>query len=127
MTLLSTITMGGTATQSYNAGALTTGNYLFYVTESTVLVSSFTAAVGVTVNALPAAPVAAGTTICSGNAATLTATGNVSWYADAALSNMLSSANTFTTSLLICKHRLLCRSNRFECLYVKPYHRNGNS
>ena len=101
MTLLSTITMGGTATQSYNAGALVTGNYLFYVTENDGTCESPVAAVGVTVNALPAPPVAVGTTICSGNAAMLTATGNVSWYADAALSNMLSSANTFTTSLLI--------------------------
>ena len=101
MTLLSTITMGGTATQSYNAGALVTGNYLFYVTEDDGTCESPVAAVGVTVNALPAPPVAVGTTICSGNAAMLTATGNVSWYADAALSNMLSSANTFTTSLLI--------------------------
>jgi gliding motility-associated-like protein len=101
-TLQATVTMGGTPTQIYNAGTLSSSNYLFYVAESDGTCTSLTAAVGVTVNALPTAPVAAGTTICAGSTATLTATavGSANWYADAGLTNLIGTGSVYNTIAL---------------------------
>ncbi|MDC0231127.1 gliding motility-associated C-terminal domain-containing protein, partial [Aureispira] len=103
MALQSTVAMGGIPTQSFNAGALAAGNYLFYITEDDGTCESLTAAVGVTVNALPAAPIATGTTICSGSATTLSATasGTVNWYSDTGLTNLIGTGTIYTTGSII--------------------------
>ena len=57
----------------------------------------------ITVNAVPNAPTAAGTTICPGTSATLTATapgGNYEWYTAPSGGTLLASAASFTTPLL---------------------------
>jgi len=100
MTEVGRVTMAGNPNATFNAGTLAAGNYLYYASEDNGTCESTMAAIGVTVNALPAAPVVAGTTICAGTTATLTATGSVSWYSDGALTNMVSSNNSFTTMML---------------------------
>ncbi|MFN3916592.1 MAG: gliding motility-associated C-terminal domain-containing protein [Flavobacteriales bacterium] len=59
--------------------------------------------VSVTVNPIPAAPTAAGTTICSGNSIVLTATapgGNYQWFNAPTGGTLLGSGNTYTTPIL---------------------------
>jgi len=85
---------------TFNAGALAVGNYVYYVAEDNGTCSSVLTSISIAVNALPAAPVVANTTICEGSTATLTATGNVQWYSDGALTTLVSSNNTFTTGTL---------------------------
>ena len=87
-------------TGTYNAGALVTGTYVYYVSEDDGSCVSNLQAVGITVNALPASPVVAGVTICAGDAAVLTASSSVNWYADAGLTNLLSTGSIYTTSAL---------------------------
>ena len=87
---------------SFNAGALAAGNYTFYVSESNGTCSSGRTALGAVVNPAPAAPTASGTSICSGTATTLTATGTgtIQWYADAAMTNQVGSGSSFNTPVL---------------------------
>jgi gliding motility-associated-like protein len=99
------VASGGTALgtgASYNAGALPSGNYTFYVSESNGSCSSARTPVGATVNSAPAAPAALGTTICSGTATTLTASasGTALWYSDAAMTNQIGTGNSFNTPVL---------------------------
>jgi gliding motility-associated-like protein len=99
-TQLSSVAMGVNNNASYNAGALTAGNYNYYVRQDDGTCLSNTVAIAATVNALPAIPSASDVTICAGATATLTANGSVQWYADAALSNLLATSTTYTTSAL---------------------------
>ena len=98
---LSSVVAGANNEASYNAGALAVGNYNFIVREDDGTCLSNPVAVAAVVNALPAAPVAAGATICAGNGVTLSATGtSVQWYSDAALTNIIATGNAFTTPVL---------------------------
>jgi gliding motility-associated-like protein len=96
------VTMGGNPTATFNAGALAAGNYNFSVREDDGTCLSDVAAISVTVNALPTAPTATGTTICAGNSATLTttATGTANWYSDAALTNLIATGSVYMTGNL---------------------------
>ena len=96
------VTMGGNPTGTFNAGALAAGNYTYTVREDDGNCLSNPIAIAVDVNALPTAPTAAGTTICSGNSATLTATvtGTANWYSDAALNNLIATGSTYNTGNL---------------------------
>ena len=87
-------------TGTYNAGALVTGTYVYYVAEDDGSCVSNLQAVGITVNALPAAPVVAGASICEGDVAVLSAGSGVNWYADAGLTNLLSAGSVYTTGAL---------------------------
>ncbi len=77
-----------------------TANTIYYVQTT---INGFTSArtpVTVTVNAIPPAPTAPGTQICSGSTTTLTASGSpgtYEWYSAAAGGNLLSTQNTYTT------------------------------
>lgn len=86
---------------TYNTPALT-ANATYYV--QTVLASCVSPRTVVNVTVLPAvqAPTANGQTICSGNSATLTATGsaNYEWYAAAQGGSPLSSSQVFITPAL---------------------------
>jgi gliding motility-associated-like protein len=100
LAILGTVSMAGNATQNFNAGVLPVGNYTFYVTEFNGSCASAPVAIAATVQASPLAPVGTNDTICAGNTATLTANGTVRWYADAALTQLLATANSFTTPAL---------------------------
>ncbi len=81
-----------------------TVNTTYYVQTTVGGATSPRTAVVVTVNAIPAAPVAAGTAVCSGNTATLTAsgsTGSYQWYDSPSGGNLLSTNSTYTTTFLI--------------------------
>lgn len=87
-----------------NTGTYTTpifaaaGTYSFFVTEEDGTCESFPTQVVVAVNPTPLIPVVTGNTvICEGSQATLSATGQVLWYDDMALTTLLSSNNVFTT------------------------------
>ncbi|WMX15617.1 gliding motility-associated C-terminal domain-containing protein [Aureispira sp. CCB-E] len=94
------VTMAGNPNATFNLGALAAGNYVYYAAEDNSNCTSGLVAIGVSVNALPTAPVVADVTICAGTTASLTAGSTVNWYSDAALSNLLATSNTFTTSTL---------------------------
>jgi len=115
-TILSATAPGGTY-RWYSAPAggtlLTTGpnfttpalvaNTTYYVQTTIVGVTSNRTAVTVTVNGPPAPPAAPAVQVCTGNAATLTASGSAGtyrWYDAAAGGNLLSVSNTFTTPFL---------------------------
>ena len=75
----------------------------YYVQTTVGGVTGNRTAVTVTVNAIPAAPSAAGTTICSGNTATLTAggsTGIYQWYDALTGGNLLFTGANYTTPFL---------------------------
>ncbi len=79
-------------------------NTTYYV-QATVnnCTSNTRTAIVVTVNPTPVAPTAAGTTICSGNTASLTATlpgGTYQWYDAAVAGNLLITNATYTTPVL---------------------------
>jgi len=82
--------------------ALTTTT-TYYVQATLSGCTSARAAVKVTVNPVVAAPTVSNTTICSGNSATLNATGingNYTWYDAPTGGNVLSSAQVFVTGAL---------------------------
>lgn len=95
---------GGTLLQtgaSYTTPVLTTTT-TYYVQSVTGCTGPRTA-VTVTVNPIPVAPTASGTTICSGNTATLTATapgGTYEWYNAAAGGTLLQTGASYTTPVL---------------------------
>jgi hypothetical protein len=95
-------TMGGEPTQTFNAGAKAAGSYTYYAAEDDGNCSSNPVAIDVTVNPLPAAPTAAGATICEGESAVLTAvaSGTANWYSDAALTNLVATGPVYTTITL---------------------------
>jgi gliding motility-associated-like protein len=99
------VSTGGVALgtgSTYNAGPLTAGTYNYFVSENNGSCSSVRSLVSAVVNALPAAPTVTGTSVCSGNTAVLTASaaGTISWYADAALTNLLTIGSNYTTLAL---------------------------
>ena len=73
----------------------------YYVQETLNAVASPRTAVTATVNPIPVAPVVAPQTVCSGNQASLTATGDPSgtyqWYDESVGGNLLSVSDTFLT------------------------------
>jgi len=80
-----------------------TVNTTYYVQTTINGITSARTAVTVTVNAIPAAPIAAAAQTCGGTPATLTASGSAGTYAwyDAAIGgNLLSNTNTYTTPAL---------------------------
>jgi hypothetical protein len=98
----------GALTVNFSLGSLGQGVYTYYVEEEETVSGCVgpQTAVTVTVNEVPANPVANGTTICPGSNASLTATsgggtnGTFNWYADAGLTNLLSTGSVFTTPAL---------------------------
>jgi len=83
---------------------LLTSNRTYYVQTTLASCTSTRTAVTVTVNAIPAAPTASGTTICSGQTATLLATGaggsSFGWYDAASGGTLLASTASYTTTAL---------------------------
>ncbi|MFB9843493.1 Ig-like domain-containing protein [Mucilaginibacter ginsenosidivorans] len=78
-------------------------NTTYYVQTTLNGATSTRSAVTVTINAAPAVPTAAGTNVCSGTQATLTAsgsTGSYRWYDAATGGNLLSAGATYTTTPL---------------------------
>ncbi|MEO7529882.1 MAG: hypothetical protein ABIS69_00680, partial [Sediminibacterium sp.] len=109
-----TATAPGGTYRWYNAASggnlLTTGNSYttpsltatttYYVETTVSACTSSRTPVTVTVNAIPAAPTATGTTICAGNTATLTATspgGTYQWYDAASGGTLLVTNASYTT------------------------------
>lgn len=96
---------GGTllsSSASYSTPVLTTTT-TYYVQAMSGICSSTRVPVTVTVNPTPANPTAAGTTICSNNTATLTATapgGTYNWYNAASGGSLLGTGSSFTTPVL---------------------------
>ena len=78
-------------------------NTTYYVQTTINGATSLRSAATVTISPPAAAPVAAGTSVCSGTSATLTAsgsTGSYQWYDAATGGNLLSTSATYTTSPL---------------------------
>lgn len=77
-------------------------NTTYYVQTTVNGITSSRTPVTVTVNSVPAAPIAAGTQTCEGTPATLTASGatTYAWYDAAVGGNLLSTTNTYITSAL---------------------------
>lgn len=101
-----TVASGGTAIaagNSYTTGAMVS-NATYYVQTTVNGCTSTRTAVTVTVNAIPAAPTAAGTTICAGQTASLLATGaggsSFQWYDAPSGGNLLVSTAAYTTPAL---------------------------
>ncbi|MEJ7694170.1 gliding motility-associated C-terminal domain-containing protein, partial [Daejeonella sp.] len=96
---------GGTllaTSTSYTTPALTV-NTIYYVQTTVNGCPGPRTAVTVTVTPLPAAPTAPGTTICTGTAATLTATapgGTYQWYDASTGGNLLGTSASYTTPSL---------------------------
>lgn len=94
-----------TTGSSYTTDALT-ANATYYVEVSNgTCTSSTRTVVEVTVQAVPAAPIVAGSTICSGTRATLQVQGaqtgfTYRWYDAAAGGNLLTTATSYTTDTL---------------------------
>lgn len=93
------------AGSTFSLGILATGTYTYYLEEENTTTGCFSARTPVTVTVTTAAvpPTASGTTICSGETTTLTATGTggtFNWYSDAAATNLLTTGSSFTTPAL---------------------------
>ncbi len=87
---------------TFTTGALV-ANTTYYVQTTIGGFTSNRTAVTVTVTASPIQPIAAGLQVCTGSAATLTAsgsTGSYEWYDAAAGGNLLSANNAYTTPAL---------------------------
>lgn len=89
--------------QAFISTALT-ANTIYYVQTTVNGCTGPRAPVTVTVNSIPAAPVASGSnTICAGNSITLSvssSTGTVQWYDSASAGHLLATGNSFTTPVL---------------------------
>jgi hypothetical protein len=101
-----TVASGGTAIgtgNSYTTGTMVS-NVTYYVQTTVNGCTSTRTAVTVTVNAIPAAPTAAGTTICAGQTASLLASGaggsSFQWYDAPSGGNLLVSTAAYTTPTL---------------------------
>ncbi|MCH2044968.1 MAG: gliding motility-associated C-terminal domain-containing protein, partial [Saprospiraceae bacterium] len=90
-------------TVTQNEGALAVGTYVYYATEDDGTCESNFTLINAEVFALPAAPIASGVTICSGENVVLTATvtGTANWYTDAGLTNLVATGSSYTTPTLI--------------------------
>ena len=87
---------------SFTTPALT-ATTTYYVQTTVLGCVSARTPVTVTVNPIPTAPTASGTTICSGNTATVTATapgGTYQWYSAASGGTLLGTGASFTTPVL---------------------------
>ena len=99
------VATGGTLLQAgatFTTPALSTTT-TYYVQSNTNGVISNRTPVVVTVNAIPIAPIAQGTSICAGGTATLTASGSTGvyqWYDAATGGNLIATGSTYTTSVL---------------------------
>lgn len=95
-------------------------NTTYYVTnENATACQSASSTVLVTVNPKPAAPTAAGVTVCKNESATLTASGGAAsfiWYADAALTNQVGTGASFTTPNLNANTSYFVLENNGFCL-----------
>jgi hypothetical protein len=88
--------------QTYTTPVLNS-NTTYYVQATINSCTGPRAAVTVTTTSIPAAPTAAGATICSGNTASLTASapgGTYQWYDAASNGNLLATNPTYTTPVL---------------------------
>ncbi len=96
---------GGTLLQTgntYTTPVLTIST-IYYVQTTVNGITSSRTAVTVTVNSIPASPVTSDVIICSGNTATLTAsgsTGTYEWYDSLTGGNLLGTGSSFTTPFL---------------------------
>jgi large repetitive protein len=110
-----TLSASGTNVTWWNAAAggaqvgtgspFTTGvlnsSIIYYPQQSVSGCPSLRASANVTVNPIPAAPIASGVTICNNTTATLSASGsNVAWYDAATGGTLLGSGNSFVTAAL---------------------------
>ncbi|MCJ8166721.1 gliding motility-associated C-terminal domain-containing protein [Pontibacter sp. E15-1] len=89
--------------QDYTPAPLTNTTWFRRIVTSESCEALVSAAVQVTVTPLPQAPVAAGASVCAGNSATLTATGNggrLEWYASASGGDPLAIGGTLHTPSL---------------------------
>lgn len=88
--------------QVFVTPALTITTTYYVQTTSSNGCASTRTPVTVTVNPLPAAPVANGTTVCPGSSVSLTATasGTVQWYNAASGGTLLSTGSNYTTPIL---------------------------
>jgi gliding motility-associated-like protein len=87
---------------TFTTPALTV-NTIYYVQTTIGGLTSGRTAVTVSINAIPAPPIAQGLQICGGSTATLTASGSTGayeWYDAATGGNFLSTSNTYTTPAL---------------------------
>ena len=90
------------STAGYTTSALNTATTFYVQAENNGCVGPRTA-VTVSVNSIPANPTIAGTSICSGNTSTLTATapgGTYEWWDAAVLGNSIGTGIAFTTPVL---------------------------
>jgi large repetitive protein len=97
-------------------------NTTYYVQTTVASVTSSRTAVTVTINAIPTAPVATGATICSGNTATVTATGSAGsyqWYDALTGGNLLSTNNSYTTTFLTTNTSYYVQSLVGGCLSAR--------
>ncbi|MDB4285969.1 gliding motility-associated C-terminal domain-containing protein [bacterium] len=75
----------------------------YYATETVGVCEGLPTSVTVTINPLPADPTVANDTICTGQTASLSATGsggNINWYDNASGNTLLFTGGTFTTPIL---------------------------
>jgi gliding motility-associated-like protein len=101
----------------FGATSAMSGTYSLIVTVGGC--QSTPAAVSITVNAIPAAPTAAGTTICSGASATLTATapgGTYDWYSASTGGTLLGTGAIFTTPSLTSTTTYYVQSSNSGCV-----------
>ena len=100
-----------------------TATTVYYVQETINAVASPRTAVTATVNPIPVAPVVAPQTVCSGNQASLTATGDASgtyqWYDQAVGGNLLSVNDTFLTSPLTTNTTYYVQSAANGCTGIR--------
>ena len=98
-----TIAPGENNRQDYSPGPLTKTTWFRRIVTSESCEALISAAVQVVVTPLPASPMATGTSVCSGQSATLTAKGNggrLEWYASASGGNPLAVGETLRTPRL---------------------------
>ncbi|MBI2274538.1 MAG: gliding motility-associated C-terminal domain-containing protein [Bacteroidetes bacterium] len=92
-----------TGSSASSITASTIGTYSVTVSDNTTGCAAITQTAEVTAAPTPAAPTAAGTSICAGNSATLTATapgGTYEWYSAASGGTQLGTGATYTTPTL---------------------------
>jgi len=99
-----------------------TANTTYYVQTVVNGVSSSRTAVIVTVSSIPAAPTGSGATICSGNPATLTASGSAGtyqWYDAAVGGNLQGTTNPFTTPFLTANKTYYVQTTVNGCISAR--------
>lgn len=91
----------------------TTGSYTFYAeAEKNGCFSANRLPVTITVNSNPTAPVASGTAICSGETATVNATGNsITWHDNSTTGILLGSGASYTSAALTASTTVYAQDN----------------